>query len=82
MGQIPFPLIKMPPATAGYDSRLMDILSGYHAVHLSNDKDFNEKLAWCLEHCQSKFRDLSESKGRTWYFKNQQDAVLFSLKWS
>jgi hypothetical protein len=64
------------------DQRLMELLGTYHSVHLGNDEDFPEKLTWCLEHCQSKFRDLSEIDGRAWYFQNEQDATMFAMKWA
>ncbi len=63
------------------DDRLMDLLSTYHIIVLSDD-DFAEKLTWCLEHCQNKFRDLSDPNGRAWYFQNEQDAMMFSMKWA
>jgi hypothetical protein len=44
---------------------------------------FPEKLTWCLENCQNKFRDLAEGNGyRAWYFENEQDATMFAMKWS
>jgi hypothetical protein len=46
------------------------------------DDDFAEKLTWCLENCQHKFRDLSDSNGRAWYFQNEQDATMFAMKWA
>lgn len=64
------------------DDRLMDLLKTYHAVHVGNDIEFSEKLTWCLEHCQDKFRDLSEQDGRVWYFQNEQDATMFAMKWA
>ena len=64
------------------DERLMELLGTYHAVHVSNDIEFSEKLTWCLEHCQSKFRDLSEQHGRVWYFENEKDATMFAMKWA
>lgn len=63
------------------DDRLMDLLSTYHVIVLSDD-DFAEKLTWCLEHCQNKFRDLSDPNGRAWYFQNEQDAMMFSMRWA
>lgn len=63
------------------DERLMRLLDDYHVIH-SPDDMFAEKLTWCLEHCQNKFRDLSDSNGRAWYFQNEQDAALFALKWA
>lgn len=64
------------------DTRLMELLESYHAVLIPNDIEFSEKLTWCLEHCQSKFRDLSDQYGRIWYFENEQDATMFAMKWS
>ena len=63
------------------DDRLMQLLDTYHVITLKDD-DFSEKLTWCLENCQNNFRDLSDSNGRAWYFQNEQDAMLFAMKWS
>ncbi len=63
------------------DDKLMGLLSTYHVIVLP-DGDFSEKLTWCLEHCQNKFRDLSDPNGRAWYFQNEQDAMMFSMKWA
>jgi hypothetical protein len=63
------------------DDRLMDLLSTYHIIVLKDD-DFPEKLTWCLEHCQNKFRDLSDPNGRAWYFQNEQDASMFAMRWA
>ena len=63
------------------DQRLMELLGTYNMITLPDD-DFAEKLTWCLEHCQGKFRDLSDTNGRAWYFQNEQDATMFAMKWS
>lgn len=63
------------------DNRLMDLLSSYHVIVLP-DGDFADKLTWCLEHCQHKFRDLSDPNGRAWYFQNEQDAAMFAMRWA
>jgi hypothetical protein len=63
------------------DQRLMDLLGTYNMIMLP-DEDFAEKLTWCLEHCQGKFRDLSDTNGRAWYFQNDQDATMFAMKWT
>jgi hypothetical protein len=63
------------------DGRLMDLLSTYHSIILKDD-DFPEKLTWCLEHCQNKFRDLSDPNGRAWYFQNEKDAAMFAMRWA
>jgi len=63
------------------DDRLMLLLNSYHVITLKDD-DFSEKLTWCLEHCQNKFRDLSDPNGRAWYFQNEQDAAMFAMKWT
>jgi hypothetical protein len=62
--------------------KLMALLNTYHKVHLHNNEQYAEKLSWCLEHCQSKFRDIKHGDGMYWYFENEQDASLFALKWS
>jgi hypothetical protein len=63
------------------DERLMSLLNSYHVIVLQDD-DFSEKLTWCLENCQNKFRDLSDPNGRAWYFQNEQDATMFAMRWS
>ena len=63
------------------DQRLMKLLETYHVIVLKDDY-FADKLTWCLEHCQNKFRDLSDPNGRAWYFQNEQDAAIFAMKWS
>ena len=63
------------------DQRLMQLLESYHVIVLK-DEDFSEKLTWCLESCQNKFRDLSDPNGRAWYFQNEQDAMMFSMRWA
>jgi len=63
------------------DERLMNLLSTYHKVKLEDD-DFPERLTWCLENCEHKFRDLSDMGMRSWYFENEKDATMFALKWS
>jgi hypothetical protein len=64
------------------DDKLMKILESYHVVRLDSDDDFNDKLVWCMEHCQSKFRDIRESNCRAWYFQNAQDASMFAMRWA
>jgi hypothetical protein len=72
-------IIGFPKPTEG----LMAVLKDYHVVRLDyTDYQYNDMLTWCLEHCQSKFRDMQESKGRAWYFQNEQDAVMFAMKWA
>ena len=63
------------------DDRLMLLLGTYYVIVLQDD-DFAEKLTWCLENCQNKFRDLAHPTGRAWYFQNEQDATMFAMKWS
>lgn len=65
------------------DTDLMCILKDYHVVRLDEtEDDFSQKLTWCLEHCQSKFRDIREVGHRAWYFQNEQDATMFAMKWA
>ena len=61
---------------------LMAVLAEYHVVRLEHDTNYNDILTWCLSHCQNKFRDMQESRGRAWYFQNEQDAIMFAMKWS
>ena len=62
--------------------KLMELLGSYHKVHIGNTTSYPEKLAWCLEHSQGKFRDIKHGDGMYWYFENEQDASMFALKWS
>jgi hypothetical protein len=62
--------------------KLMDLLETYHKVHLEDTDQYAEKLTWCLEYAQSKFRDIKQGDGMDWYFEDEQDAVLFAMKWS
>ncbi len=63
------------------DAQLMQLLRTYYPVKIKDIQDYAEKLTWCLEHCQNKFRDINTSEGRVWYFQNDQDALMFALKW-
>ena len=65
-----------------YDDKILAALKDYHIVHLDSDNEYNDKLTWCLENCQNKFRDIHTNTGRSWYFKTEQDATLFALRWS
>lgn len=64
------------------DSRLMELLESYHKVSLKDNNEFAEKLTWCLENCQSKFRDIKHGNGVYWYFQNEQDATMFAMRWA
>jgi hypothetical protein len=67
------------------DDKLMKLLETYHKVHISQEAhngNYNKMLGWCLEHCQSKFRDIKHGDGMDWYFENDQDASMFAMKWS
>ena len=64
------------------DEKLMDLLATYHPVTLNEEGNYSERLTWCLEHCQSKFRDVRESKTTAWYFQNEHDATMFAIRWS
>ena len=78
----PIPMMRSNKTVkAAPSAEIVNALKNYHPVHLE-DNEFNQKLTWCLEHCQNKFRDLSDSNGRTWYFENEQDAMMFAIKWS
>lgn len=62
--------------------QLMTLLDTYHKVHLLENDAYAEKLTWCLEHCQSKFRDIKCGEGMHWYFESEQDATMFALRWT
>lgn len=62
--------------------KLMKLLETYSKVTLSGNDHYAEKLTWCLENCQFKFRDMKNDEGMCWYFESQNDASLFALKWS
>lgn len=64
------------------EAKLLNLLNTWHKVSTENDDNFNDKLVWCLEHCQGKFRDIKEYGNVTWFFQNEQDATMFSLKWA
>ena len=64
------------------DEKLMDLLASYHPVTLEDEDNYSEKLTWCLEYCQGKFRDIKMTQNRVWYFQNEQDATMFAMKWS
>lgn len=63
------------------ENRIRSLLRTWHGVPSPNTQ-FNEKLAWCLENCESKFGDLKVLEERIWYFKNEHDASMFALTWS
>ena len=66
-------------------NKLMKLLSNYFKVSLNEKgtKEFAEMLCWCLEHCESKFRDIPNMRynRRDWYFEKESDALMFSLRW-
>lgn len=62
--------------------KLMSLLETYHKVHLHSIDNYPEKLAWCFEHCNGKFRDIKHGDGMYWYFQLEQDASMFAIKWS
>jgi hypothetical protein len=64
------------------DDKILEALKDYYVVRLDEDTEYNAKLTWCLEHCQNKFRDFRESNQRAWYFKEEQDAMMFAIKWT
>jgi len=64
------------------EMRIKNLLRSWHGVPSPDDETYNEKLAWCLENCEGKFRDMKVLEERVWYFKNDHDASMFALKWS
>ena len=47
-----------------------------------DDELFADHLRWCLEHCNGQFMDVRQQGARIWFFEFEQDAIMFSLKWS
>jgi hypothetical protein len=62
--------------------RLLTILESWYGVPLVLHEDYEDKLCWCMEHCQNKFRDVVRGSHRVWYFQNEHDATMFAMKWS
>jgi len=67
--------------------KLMTILSNYFKVSLRENNDYNafsSQLCWCFEKCKGKFRDIPNMRynKRDWYFEDENDALMFALKWS
>jgi hypothetical protein len=65
--------------------RLMPLLQTYHRINStepSGSQLHADQLVWCLEHCKHKFRDFQQDGHIAWYFQDEQDAVMFSLRWS
>lgn len=63
------------------NAKLMEILKDYTVIRMP-DSNFNDKLTWCMEHCQHKFRDIREDTDRAWYFQSTEDAMIFAMKWA
>lgn len=58
-------------------------LDKYYNVSVEiTPKNFAEHLEWCFDHCSGNFRDIRLHGTRTWFFENEKDAIMFSLKWS
>ena len=63
----------------GVMSQIM-VESGWHKVQLDNFKNNNRAVDikyWAEEHCQFEYMN----HGTTYVFKDQGDAVNFTLKW-
>lgn len=64
---------------------LMVALSGWHRIELdriprTDDGTVSAMLSWCQENTTGDWK--SAGFGRTWVFAHQQDAMMFSLRWS
>ncbi len=62
---------------------MRNILATYHAVPTSTEmfEDYAGRLEWCLTHCVGNFTDVRAHESRIWYFEQEKDAIMFSLKW-
>lgn len=64
----------------------------YHKVTVENRGEHLHlatriQLDWCIEHCNSKFRDITIDASREhqtvrWYFESEEDATHFALRWA
>jgi hypothetical protein len=63
------------------DEQLMALLNTWNSITTQEDSEYNDKLVWCLEKCQGKFRDIRYFDTRVWYFQNEKDAAMFVLRW-
>jgi hypothetical protein len=63
------------------DERLIALLKTWNPITIQDDAEYNNKLVWCLENCQDKFRDICYFDTRVWYFQNEKDAAMFALRW-
>jgi hypothetical protein len=73
---------QMTPETMQKHDKLIELLSHYHSVPTKHSDDYEDKLCWCLEHCEGKFRDMIRNDVRYWYFEKENDATLFALKYA
>lgn len=73
---------QMSPETMQKHDKLLELLSHYHPVPTTHSDDYEDKLCWCLEHCEGKFRDMIKHDTRYWYFEKENDATLFALKYA
>jgi len=64
-----------------HDERLIALLKTWNPITTQEDDEYNNKLVWCLEKCQDKFRDIRYFDTRVWYFQNEKDAAMFALRW-
>jgi len=62
------------------EMKIRALLRSWNPIR-SPDNHYNEKLMWCLENCNGKFRDLKDMESRIWYFQQDRDASIFALKW-
>lgn len=76
--------IVMSEKTLENDKKLMNLLSNYFKVSISDNNNFSNILCWCFEKCEGKFRDIPNMRynKRDWYFEKENDALMFALKWS
>jgi hypothetical protein len=63
------------------DEQLMALLKTWNPISTQDDAEYNDKLMWCLETCQGKFRDIRYFDSRVWYFQSEKDAAMFALRW-
>jgi len=59
----------------------IEFLDNYYSIQTLDDTLYNEKLSWCFENSQGRFRDQRRFESRIWYFEKELDATMFVIKW-
>ena len=59
------------------------IYDNWHTVIGPSRENSEDAYRWCKAHeSDYEFHTVPKDSTREWYFENEQDALLFALKWS